>query len=57
MGPDAATDVAATRPGTPALPAADAGDEDAAFTVDGAQGHDLLWYDSSELVDLAAELS
>ncbi|TNM60039.1 hypothetical protein FHN55_19830 [Streptomyces sp. NP160] len=50
---EAATDVAAA---AAALPAADVGDEDAAFTVDGAQGHDLLWYDASELEALAAEL-
>lgn len=35
-----------------ALPAADAGDEDARFTVDGAQGHELLWYDVTELDDV-----
>jgi len=32
-----------------ALPAADQGDEDARFTVDGAEGHELLWYASQEL--------
>lgn len=32
-----------------ALPAADDGDEDARFTVDGAEGHELLWYAASEL--------
>jgi hypothetical protein len=31
-----------------ALPAADAGDEDARFTVDSAEGHELLWYASQE---------
>lgn len=35
-----------------ALPAADAGDDDAAFTVSGAEGHDLLWYDVTEIADL-----
>jgi hypothetical protein len=35
-----------------ALPAADAGDEDAQFTVDGADGHELLWYDVTELDDV-----
>lgn len=35
-----------------ALAAADAGDEEAQFVVDGAEGHDLLWYDVSELSDL-----
>ncbi len=32
-----------------ALPAADAGDEDARFTVEACEGHDLLWYDAGEL--------
>jgi hypothetical protein len=32
-----------------ALDAADAGDEDARFTVDGAEGHELGWYASQEL--------
>jgi hypothetical protein len=32
-----------------ALPAAQDGDEDALFTVDGADGHELAWYDVSEL--------
>jgi hypothetical protein len=35
-----------------ALAAADAGDEDARFTVDGADGHELLWYDVTELDDV-----
>jgi hypothetical protein len=35
-----------------ALPAADAGDEDAEFAVDGADGHELLWYDVTELDDV-----
>lgn len=34
------------------LGAADAGDEDAQFTVDGADGHELLWYDVTELDDV-----
>jgi hypothetical protein len=37
-----------------ALPAADAGDEDALFAVDGAEGHELLWYATQELPYLAA---
>ena len=37
-----------------ALAAADAGDEDARFDVDGAAGHELLWYDVSELDDVLA---
>ncbi len=32
-----------------ALPAADSGDDDAQFTVDSAEGHDLLWYATQEL--------
>jgi len=32
-----------------ALPAADDGDDDARFTVDGAEGHELLWYATQEL--------
>jgi hypothetical protein len=35
-----------------ALSAADAGDEDAQFIVDGAEGHDLLWFDVTELDDV-----
>jgi hypothetical protein len=37
-----------------ALPAARGGDEDAQFTVDGADGHELAWYDVSELDDVLA---
>jgi hypothetical protein len=36
-----------------ALPAADAGDEDAMFAVDGAEGHELAWYAAQELPYLA----
>jgi hypothetical protein len=32
-----------------ALPAADSGDDDARFLVDGAEGHELLWYATQEL--------
>jgi hypothetical protein len=35
-----------------ALPAADAGDLDAQFTVDSAEGHDLMWYATQELPHL-----
>lgn len=35
-----------------ALTAADAGGEDARFTVDGAEGHELLWYATQELPHL-----
>jgi hypothetical protein len=46
---DAADDV---RAAVKALPAADAGDEDALFTVEGAEGHELMWYATQELGDL-----
>jgi hypothetical protein len=36
-----------------ALPAADAGDDDAQFIVDSAEGHELLWYATQELPDVA----
>ena len=36
-----------------ALEAADAGDEDAGFAVDGAEGHELGWYATQELSYLA----
>jgi uncharacterized protein DUF6912 len=35
-----------------ALPAADAGDEDAQFSVGAAEGHELMWYATQELPDL-----
>ena len=35
-----------------ALPAADAGDDDARFALDEAEATELLWYDVSELGDL-----
>jgi hypothetical protein len=41
-GPDVKAAIAA-------LAAADEGDEDARFTVDGAEGHELMWYASQEL--------
>jgi len=36
-----------------ALEAADAGDDDARFAVDGAEGHELGWYATQELSSLA----
>ncbi len=36
-----------------ALPAADDGDDDARFTVDCAEGHELLWYATQELAHVA----
>src|SRR5690606_37250224 len=38
-----------------AVPAAGSGDEDAQFTVDGAEDHELLWYDPSELDTLLGQ--
>jgi hypothetical protein len=38
-----------------ALGGADEGDDDAQFVVDGAEGHDLLWYDVTELDDVLAQ--
>ena len=35
-----------------AVPAADAGDEDAQFLLDEVEAHDLLWYDVSEIPHL-----
>lgn len=47
--PDAADDIAAA---ARAVDAADDGDEDAAFTVDGAEAHELQWYATQELPGL-----
>jgi Family of unknown function (DUF6912) len=44
--PDATDDV---RAAVAALSAADDGDDDARFTVDGAEGHELMWYATQEL--------
>ncbi|MDV7220125.1 DUF6912 family protein, partial [Streptomyces prunicolor] len=35
-----------------ALPAADRGDDDAQFVVDGAEDHELLWYATQEIPNL-----
>jgi len=48
--PAAADDVKAA---VAALPAADSGDDDARFVVDGAEGHELLWYAAQELLHVA----
>ncbi|MEV5889732.1 DUF6912 family protein [Nonomuraea fuscirosea] len=45
----AAADIAAA---VAALPASDAGDDDARFTVDGAEAHELMWYATQEIPDL-----
>jgi hypothetical protein len=47
---DAGPDV---RAAVEALAAADAGDDDAQFAVDGAEGHELGWYAAQELPYLA----
>ncbi|NUT09939.1 MAG: hypothetical protein HOQ38_05635 [Nonomuraea sp.] len=47
--PGAAADVEAA---ADALPAADRGDDDARFTVDGAEAHELMWYATQEIPDL-----
>ncbi|MEN3540539.1 hypothetical protein AAH991_35875 [Microbispora sp. ZYX-F-249] len=46
---DAAPDVEAA---IAALPAADTGDDDARFVVDGVEDHELLWYATQEIPDL-----
>ncbi|WP_077800594.1 DUF6912 family protein [Streptomyces sp. JHA26] len=46
---DAETDVAAA---AEALAAADGGDDDARFVVDGAEDHELLWYATQEIPNL-----
>ncbi len=50
---DATSDVAAA---VDAVPAADAGDDDAQFVVDGAEGHDLLWFDVTETTLVLTDL-
>ncbi|MFC3577952.1 DUF6912 family protein [Streptomyces yaanensis] len=46
---DAEADVTAA---TDALEAADGGDDDAQFVVDGAEDHELLWYATQEIPNL-----
>ena len=46
---EAESDVRAARA---AVSAAEAGDDDALFTVDGASGHELMWYATQELPHL-----
>ncbi len=48
-GAEAEPDVTAA---AEALPAADWGDDDAQFTVDGAEDHELLWYGVQEIPNL-----
>jgi hypothetical protein len=52
--PDAAEDVAAA---AAAISAADAGDADAEFTVDSAEGHELAWFATQELPEASTRLS
>ena len=40
-----------------ALGAAEAGDDDAQFLVDGAEGHELMWYATQELPFVAGNAS
>jgi DNA-binding MarR family transcriptional regulator len=42
--------------GNAVVAAAAAGDDDAQFAVDSAEGHDLLWYDASELEEVVDDL-
>ncbi len=51
-GDEAEADVAAA---AQALGAADQGDDDARFTVDGADDHELLWYATQEIGDIVDE--
>ncbi|MEW2613685.1 hypothetical protein AB0937_26520 [Streptomyces sp. NPDC047880] len=46
---DAEADVTAA---AEALPAADGGDDDAQFVVDGAEDHELLWFATQEIANL-----
>lgn len=52
--PDAEADI---RAAAAAVTAADAGDSDAAFVVDGAEDHDLHWYATQEIAQLLADMS
>jgi hypothetical protein len=49
---DAAADVTAA---AEALAAADRGDDDAQFVVDGAEDHELLWYATQEIPNLVGQ--
>ncbi|WP_175407617.1 DUF6912 family protein [Streptomyces sp. TRM64462] len=51
-GDDAEDDVSAA---ADALGAADMGDDDAQFTVDGAEDHELLWYGVQEIPGIIGE--
>ena len=49
---DAEADVTAA---AEALEAADGGDDDAQFVVDGAEDHELLWYATQEIRNLVGQ--
>ncbi|MGP2442735.1 DUF6912 family protein, partial [Streptomyces sp. JW3] len=49
---DAADAEADVRAAAGALAAADGGDDDAQFVVDGAEDHELLWYATQEIPNL-----
>jgi hypothetical protein len=51
-GADDAQAASDIRAAAEAVLAADAGDDDAAFTVDGAEAYELLWFATQELPDL-----
>ncbi|MGI4893722.1 MAG: DUF6912 family protein [Janthinobacterium lividum] len=51
---DAEEAEAEVRAAVVALPGADAGEEAARFTVEACEGHDLLWYDATEIPLLLA---
>ncbi len=52
--PEAEPDI---RAAVGAVPAADGGDADAAFVVDGAEDHDLHWYATQEIATLIGDMS
>ncbi len=49
---DADEAIADVQAGIEAVAAADAGDDDAQFIVDGVEDHELLWYATQEIPDL-----
>lgn len=49
---DADEAIADVQAGIDAVAAADAGDDDAQFIVDGVEDHELLWYATQEIPDL-----
>lgn len=52
MHVDSADAEADVRAAVEALAAADGGDDDAQYVVDGAEDHELLWYATQELPNL-----